>query len=74
MGSLTLEIPKRIAFCVSMKPVCHSEAIWKYWRDRITLKKNDKLTPWSKKMMRRARRRFLRRELFEQHPDEIPPR
>lgn len=47
-----------------MKPICKSEARWKYWRDETRAVKGqnlDKFVPWAKKQMRKARRRFLQR-------------
>lgn len=42
-----------------MRPKSKSESRWKYWREENRKKNIDKFQKWAKKMMKRARRRFL---------------
>lgn len=50
-----------------MKPICKSEARWKYWRDENPKDHRDNFKSWAKKQMARARRRFLRDESLTQN-------
>ena len=47
------------------KPICKSEARWKYWREENPKPNIDKFQKYAKKMMVRARRRFQKKIIDE---------
>ena len=42
------------------KPICKSEARWKYWRDDGRWGIGDRFSRWAKRMMVKARRRYIK--------------